>query len=143
MLGGNSTMSDVSYGDLKGIKYAYKNWFEPAKLQNQLTFKWCAFKYKDDKGKAFAGLAKLDFMPSKYKEPHKSKSFNFTKYQSGNIHEEENTKKKNAFDPKKVDFDSFNDSEDVNPIQTDVTDAGFLFNNEDAIIYDMHRDKKQ
>ncbi len=144
-LGGNSSVKDVSYGDYKGVKWAYKNWFEPAKLQNQLTFKWCAFKYKDDKGKGFTGLAKLDFMGSKYKEPHKSKRFDFSKFQSGIINESETetSKKRIGFDPKKVDFDSFNEDDDINPIQTDVTDTNFLFSNEDAIIYDMHRDTKK
>ncbi len=145
LLGGDSTLSSVSYGDFKGVKYAYKNWFEPAKLQNQLTFKWCAFKYKDDKGKPYAGLAKLDFIQSKYKEPHKSKKFDFAKYQSGIVPDTamETSKKKSGFDPRRVDFDTFSDDEDIDPIQTDITDTNFLFNNEDAIIYDIHRDGKK
>lgn len=146
-LGGNSTMKSVSTGDMKGVKWAYKNWFEPAKLQNQLTFKMCAFKYKDDAGKAFAGVAKLDFMPSKFNEPHKSKKFDFAKYQSGIVNENsevmETSKRKSGFDPRRVDFDSFSDDEEVDPIQTDSSDSNFWLNNEDAIIYDMHRDKKQ
>lgn len=142
---GNSSAKDVSYGDYKGVKWAYKNWFEPAKLQNQLTFKWCAFKYKDDKGKSFTGLAALDFMPSKFKEPHKSKTFDFTKYQSGIVSESgvKTSNKKSGFDPKKIDFDSFDESKDIEPIQTDTTDSNYLFNNEDAIIYDIHRDTKK
>jgi len=142
---GDSSASSVSYGDPKGVKWSYKNWFEPGKLQNQLTFKWCAFKYKDDKGKGFAGLGRLDFMPSKYKEMHKSKKFDFAKYQSGIVNESniETSKKKSVFDPKKIDFDSFDEDKDINPIQTDITDTKFLFNNEDAIIYDMHRDTKK
>lgn len=141
-LTGESSASSVSYGDMKGVKWSYKNWFEPAKLQNQLTFKWCAFKYKDDKGKGYTGVAKLDFMPSKYKEPHKSKNFDFSKYQTGIVNEStvKTSNKKHGFDPKKVDFDAFNDDEDVDPIQTD---SSFLFNNEDAIIYDINRDKKK
>ena len=144
-LGGNSSAKDISYGNYKGVKYAYKNWFEPAKLQNQLTFKWCAFKYKDDKGKGFTGLAKLDFMPSKYKEPHKSKKFDFAKFQSGILNESamETSKKRSGFDPRRVDFDSYTDDEEVNPIQTDELDEKFLFNNEDAIVFDMHRDTKK
>ncbi len=144
-LGGSSSVKDVSYGDFKGVKWAYKNWFEPAKLQNSLTFKWCAFKYKDDKGRPFTGIAKLDFMPAKYKEPHKSKHFDFAKYQSGVLSGEsvKTSKRRHGFDPKRVDFDSFDDSEDVDPIQTDSTDSSILFNNEDAIVFDMHRDGKK
>lgn len=144
-LGGESSVKDVSYGDYKGVKWAYKDWFEPAKLQNQLTFKWCAFKYKDDKGKSFAGMAALDFMPSKFKEEHKPKKFNFTKFQSGIVDDTAGMehKKKAKFDPKAVDFDTFDGNEDVEPIQTDITDSNYLFNNEDAIVYDMHRDAKK
>ena len=38
------------------------------------------------------------------------------------------------------DFDTFDENEDVNPIQTDATDSSYLFNNEDAIIYNIHKD---
>ncbi len=142
---GNSSVKDVSYGDFKGVSWSYKNWFEPAKLQNQLTFKWCAFRYKDDKGKGFSGMAALDFMPSKFKEAHKPKKFNFTKFQSGIIDDTVGVepRKKSKFNPKTIDFDSFDDNKDIEPIQTDVTDSSYLFNNEDAIIYDIHRDEKK
>lgn len=139
-----SSLKDVSYGDLKGVKWGWKKNFELGKIQS-LTFKSCAFKYKDDKGKSFVGVAKLDFMPSKYKEQHKAKTFNFAKYQTGIVGEEheKETKKNSGFNPKKVDFDSFDENEDVNPIQNDVTDSNYLFNNEDAIIYNIKKDENK
>ncbi len=141
---GNSSVKDISYGDLKGVKWGWKKNFELGKLQS-LTFKSCAFKYKDDKGKSFTGVAKLDFMPSKYKETHKVKTFNFEKYQSGILNDapKDRISKKPTFKADQIDFDAFDDSEDINPIQSDTTDGGYLFNNEDAIVYDIKRDGKK
>ncbi len=136
---GESSVSDVSYGDFKGIKWGWKKNFELGKLQ-ALKFKNCAFKYKDDKGKSFTGVAILDFMPSKYKEPHKVKNFDFSKFQGGMIGDNvKEPKEHKGFKPKEIDFDAFSDDQDVNPIQTDVTDSSYLFNNEDAIIYDIKK----
>ena len=141
---GEGSAKSVAYGDYKGVKWGWKKNFELGKIQ-ALKFKNCAFKYKDDKGKSFVGVAILDFMPSKFKEPHKSKTFDFTKYQSGIVSESgvKTSNKKSGFDPKKIDFDSFDEDKDIEPIQTDTTDSSYLFNNEDAIIYDIHRDTKK
>ena len=138
--GGEGSAKSVAYGDYKGVKWGWKKNFELGKIQ-ALKFKNCAFKYKDDKGKSFVGVAILDFMDSKYKEPHKEKKFDFSKYSTGIVNEEihESKIKSNRFKPAEIDFDSFSDNEDVNPIQTDVTDGAVLFNNEDAIVYDIHK----
>ncbi len=136
-LGGESSAKDISYGDFKGVKWGWKKNFELGKIQ-ALKFKNCAFKYKDDKGKSFVGVASLDFMGSKYKEQHKSKEFDFTKYQSGIVSDDiKHSKRK--FNPKQVDFDAYTGNEEVDPVQTDATDISSLFNNEDAIIYDIHK----
>lgn len=139
-LGGESSAKDVSYGDYKGVKWGWKKNFELGKIQ-ALKFKNCAFKYKDDKGKSFVGVAILNFLDSKYKEPHKEKQFDFAKYKTGIVNEEihESKIKTNRFNPKEIDFDAFSDNEDVNPIQTDVTDSSVFFNSEDAIVYDMNK----
>ena len=141
-LTGEGSASSVSYGDYKGVKWGWKKNFELGKIQ-ALKFKNCAFKYKDDKGKSFTGVAVLDFMPSKYKEQHKSKSFDFEKYQSGIVSGEDSvktSKKHSGFNPKKVEFDTL-EGEEVDPIQTDITDSNYLFNNEDAIIYNINKPK--
>jgi len=141
--GGESTARDVSYGDYKGVKWGWKLNFELGKIQ-ALKFKNCAFKYKDDKGKSFVGVCVLDFMDSKYKEQQKVKKFDFAKFQTGIVSEDLKTKHTNSgFNPKNIDFDSFSDDEEVNPIQTDVTDAGALFNSEDAIVYDINKKKME
>lgn len=139
---GQSSAKDVSYGDFKGVKWGWKKNFELGKIQ-ALKFKNCAFKYKDDKGKSFVGVAILDFMPSKYKEEHKPKTFDFFKYQSGIVSNDtvkHNPRKRDKFRPDKVDFDSFEHDKEIDPIQTD---SSFLFNNEDAIIYDINKDVKK
>ncbi len=135
--GDESTVKSVSYGDFKGVKWGWKPNFELGKLQG-MKFKDCAFKMKDDKGKNFVGVAVLDFMSSKYKEPHKEKKFDFTKFTTGIVNESPKTTKR-KFNPKQIDFDNFDDDNDIEPIQTDVTDASALFNNEDAIVYDIHK----
>lgn len=139
-LGGEGSAKSVAYGDYKGVKWGWKKNFELGKIQ-ALKFKNCAFKYKDDKGKSFVGVAILNFMDSKYKEPHKEKQFDFAKFTNGIVNEEahENKAKTNRFKPREIDFDAFSDDEDINPIQTDVTDSSAFFNNEDAIVYDINK----
>ncbi len=132
--GGEGTAKSVSYGDFKGVKWGWKKNFELGKIQ-ALKFKNCAFKYKDDKGKSFVGVATLDFMGSKYKEKQKAKKFDFEKYQSNHITQP--MSHNSRFKAKQVDFDNLPDDEEVDPIQTDITDAGALFNNEDAIVYNI------
>ncbi|MCI8396279.1 MAG: type IV secretory system conjugative DNA transfer family protein [Clostridia bacterium] len=136
--GGEGSAKNVSYGDYKGVKWGWKKNFELGKIQ-ALKFKNIAFKYKDDKGKSFVGVAILDFMQSKYKEPHKSKQFDFRKYQTGIVGEEVKRIPKTKFKPQKVDFDDFEGESDVEPIQNDNEGISGLWNNEDAIIYDIKK----
>lgn len=141
--GGEGSAKSVSYGDYKGVKWGWKKHFELGKIQ-ALKFKNCAFKLKDDKGKNFVGVAVLDFMASKYKEPHKQKKFDFAKYQTGIVNQEIKSKSnKEKFNYKEIDFDAFSDEKDVNPIQMDITDASVLFNNEDAVVYDIKKKPKE
>lgn len=139
---GEGSAKSVAYGDYKGVKWGWKKNFELGKIQ-ALKFKNCAFKYKDDKGKSFVGVAILDFMPSKYKEQHKVKKFDFTKYQAGIINEGVSKSKngKTRFNPKEIDFDNFDGGEDLEPIQNNMTDASVFFNSEDAIVYDIKKNK--
>lgn len=138
--GGEGSAKSVSYGDYKGVKWGWKKNFELGKIQ-ALKFKNCAFKYKDDKGKSFVGVAILDFMQSKYKEPQKVKKFDFAKYQTGIVNDSAGYSKdtKTKFNPKEIDFDNFDGNHDIDPIQTDITDARVLFNSEDAIVYDINK----
>ena len=89
---------------------------------------------------------KLDFLESKYKETHKVKEYNFEKFTNG-ISDLEKVKEASKLnrgnfvaaaqsnDPQGIDFET-------DPIRIDNSDSKFEINNEDAIIFDLKRDKK-
>lgn len=125
-----------------GVAWDWEKFFKPEKLQT-LTAKGCAFKIRGDNGKPMVGEAKLNYLESKYKEKHESKTYNFGKFTSGivggsNEGDEENTKKP-KFDLKNLDFTD--ERHEVNPVKTDTTDLSYLFDNEDAITYTFKNKK--
>ena len=117
-------------------KWDWKPNIKAGKLQ-AMPFKTCAYKYKDLKGKDQYGDGKVDFMESKYKEPHPGKNYDFTKFTNG-IAEEEKITKKAKINLTKMDFDK-DDMGNVDPINTDNTDSKYLFDNQDAIVFDLKR----
>jgi len=125
--------------DYKSVKYDWADFFSVGKLQT-LSFKKCAFKIKDS-GKSLVGEGCLYFLESKYKEPKNVKKYNFTKFTPGVA-----TKIDTSDDPKpKFDIKNLNfvdERNEINPIQTDTTDADFLFNNDDAIVFNMKKKKE-
>ena len=135
--------------DTKEVKYKtdygnptlkYKVRLEPAKIQS-LPAKVCAYKIKTTAGKSTGGMMKVDYLASKYFEQQSSKKYNFNKYMNGvanqNTDEEENNKKP-KFDLKNINFD-YDDNGEVDPIKNNTTDSKFLFDNDDAIIFDIRR----
>ena len=77
----------------------------------------------------------VDFVESKYKEPHKVKKYNFDKFNNGGAsHEETKKTKREKFNPDNIDFDDA----DIDPVQTDTTDSSYLFNNEDAVSFNLN-----
>lgn len=131
-----------SYGDIKGPKWAWKKIYNPGKFQS-IGAKTCIYKFKNDGGKNDVGIMKLNLVAAKHKEAHKSKTFDFNKYLNNPTaytkQEEEPAKTK--FTPQKIDFDSMPDDIEIDPIQTDITDSSYLFDNEDAIIFDIKNKK--
>ena len=125
------------YGD---AQLKYKERYKPGKIQS-LGAKICAYKIKNTKGKFSSGLMKVDFLASKYHEQHNSKQYNFNKFINGVATQdsEEDTKKK-KFDLKNIKFDESNNG-DVDPIKNNTTDIKFLFDNDDAIVFDINRKK--
>ena len=122
------------------INYAYKLNYQPGKVQ-ALKFKNCMYKVKDIKGKNIVGTMKVDFLESKYKEKQTSKNYDFTKFTNGIVTESHETKnKKSKFNPKEIDFDTLNG--EIDPIQTNTSDSRYLFDNEDAIIFDFKKNKQ-
>lgn len=102
-----------------------------------LGFKMCAYVYKDLKGKDQYGDGKVDFMESKYKEPHPGKTYDFAKFTNG-IAEEDKVTKKRKTDLIKDDYKK-DDRGDIDPIKTDTSDSQYLFDNQDAIVFDLKR----
>lgn len=136
--GSDYKAADGSYDStLKGIKYAWTANLNAGKLQS-IKFKNCAYKAKQLNGRFLANEGKLDFLQSKYLEPHYGKTFNFSKFTPGMSDESDNSKtytKKNKFNYKHINFDS--DDSEIDPIQTDTTDLDHLFDNEDAITFNI------
>lgn len=127
-----------------GISWDWTDNFKPDKLR-AMGFKSCAYKTKDVSGNYLIGSGKLNFLDSKYKEPRKSKIYNFSRFSNGitssNIEDNED-RKSNKFDYKNIDFSDLDRSDEIDPIQTNTTDSSYLFNNEDAIVVNFKKFKK-
>lgn len=117
-------------------KWDWKPNIKAGKLE-ALGFKMCAYVYKDLKGKDQYGDGKVDFMESKYKEPHPGKTYDFAKFTNGISEDEKITKKKKS-DFIKDDYQK-DDKGDIDPIKTDTSDSQYLFDNQDAIVFDLKR----
>ena len=118
---------------LGNISWDWKSKFAADKVRS-LGFKSCLFKWKSNKGTIDLCDGKLDFMDAKYKEPKTEKNFNFEKFTTGIAEDPYANKKKTKYTSDDFTFDD-------NPIQTDTSDANFLFNNEDAISFEFKRKK--
>ena len=81
-------------------------------------------------------------MESKYKEPHKIKTFDFGKFSDGvtTNSEDDSSDMRKKFNPKNIDFKD--DRNEFDPIQTDTTDSKYMFDNEDAIVVNFRNKKK-
>lgn len=124
------------------VKWEFVNYFKPGKLQT-LKAKGCAYKIRGDGGKPMVGPGNLNYLSSKYKEPQKIKTFDFGRF-ADNVttatEYDNDILQKEKFNLKKLDFKD--ERNEINPVQTDVTDSNFLFDNEDAIIVNLKKNKK-
>lgn len=121
---------------LSSPKWDWKENIKSGKLQ-ALPFKNCAYKIKDMKGKNIYGDGKVDFLEAKYKEPHNGKFYDFNRFTNG-IAEDSTSDKPKKTNFLKKDFDE-DVNGDINPIRTDVTDAKYLFDNDDAMVFDLNK----
>lgn len=130
----NMDMDKLEYNSsASGVKWDWEDYFGVGKLQT-LPLKACAFNIKDDAGKPNVGQGVLNFLDSKYSEEQNVKTYNFSKYTTSSlddVHDDEK-KKKRKFNPKNVDFSD--ETHEIDPIQTDTE---FVFNNDDAIVFDI------
>lgn len=129
---------DKKYGN---VKWEFVKYFKPGKLQT-FTSRDCAYKIRGSNGKPMIGPAKLNYLESKYKEPHKLKHFDFGKYSDGVTTATEDDNDPAGLGKKKFDFKNVNfrdENDEYNPVQTDITDSKYLFDNEDAIVVDIKK----
>ena len=127
---------DSKYGD---VQYGWENYFASNKLAT-LTFKNAAVKLRTDSGKFDIGEGKFNFIGAKYKEEQPVKKYNFSKFTAGVTGEDDAKTAKSKFDYRHIDFTDEND--EINPVQTDTTDASFEFDNENAIVVDFKKKKE-
>ncbi len=132
--------SEGEYSDkLGGPSWDWVDHMKLGKIQG-LKFKAVIYKIKNKKGKNVVNFGNVDFLESKYKTPHKSKKYNFSKYISA-VSDSDSNDEKPKWNPKKVKFNE-NERGDVDPVQTDTTDSSYFFDNEDAISFNLGNKKK-
>ena len=137
----NMDMEKMQYDSKYGnVQWKFVPYFKPGKLQT-LGDTYAAFKIRNLGGKWLVGPGKFTYLESKYKEPHKLKTFDFAKYSDGSATSEDDTNINKKFDPKHINFKD--DRNEINPIQTDTTDSQFLFDNEDAIVVNLKNKYKK
>lgn len=78
-------------------------------------------------------------MDAKYKEPHVDKKYDFEKFTNGIIEEDIEPKKKNSKNWKSETNFEEDINGDVDPIQMNDNDTKFLFDNEDAVVFDLKK----
>ena len=132
--------ADGEYSEkLGGPSWDWVDHMKLGKIQG-LKFKNVIYKIKNKNGKNVVNFGKVDFLESKYKAPHKAKSYNFGKYSnSSNSSKDEET---NKWNPSKVKFTK-DKAGNIDPIQTDETDSSYFFNNEDAISFNLGNNNKK
>ena len=133
-------MGKMKYDDKYGnVKWDFVKYFKEGKLQT-MSAKDCAYKIKSAGGKPMVGQGRFGYLESKYKEPHKIKTYDFGKYSEGvtTATEDDNNSPK-KFDFKHIDFKD--EKNEIDPVQTDTTDSKYLFDNEDAIVVNFKKKK--
>lgn len=110
---------------LSSIKYDTKPNFPSGKIQS-IKFKECFYKIRDGKGKNNVGIAKLNFIDSKYKEKQKEVQFNFEKFTNGMSYDDSQSIKKKSKKSRIPTFvDDDNTESELDPIRTTSHDSLF------------------
>lgn len=129
-----------AYDDKGKVTYGNTLKYKEGKVQ-ALKFKRCMYKIRNLSGKIENGTAKIDFMPSKYKEKQKIKLYNFEKFSGGITPKEEKKYSFDKFAKTNLSNQHFSDDND-GPIKLDDSDLTFNINNDDAIVYTFKKGKK-
>lgn len=144
-----SSSYDTAKGEydakLSGIKYGYSLKYAPGKVQI-LKFKQAMYKLRNLSGKSDTGTVNLSFLSASYYEKKSSKNYAFDKYNQGIAETVPPEDDNDARSIRKAGLKNYHFDDDVqneiDPIKTDSSDSSFLFNNEDAIVFDLKRDEK-
>lgn len=144
-----SSSYDTAKGEydskLGGIKYGYSLKYAPGKVQI-LKFKQAMYKLRNLSGKSDTGTVNLSFLSASYYEKKSSKNYAFDKYNQGIAETVSPEDDNDARSIRKAGLKNYHFDDDVqneiDPIKTDSSDSSFLFNNEDAIVFDLKRDGK-
>ena len=120
-----------------GIEWAWVPKFAPDKVRST-TFKSCLFKYKSNTGVIQVVDGKMDFMDAKYKEPKVDKKYDFEKFTNGIAQDVEVKNKKSKNWKTETEFEE-DENGDIDPIQINDNDSKFLFDNEDAVVFDLKK----
>lgn len=130
---------------LTGIKYKQKTKYAPGKVQ-ALKFKQSIYKLRNLGGKSDTGVVNLSFLSASYSEKKATKEYPFDKYNANSsvntmqdLNEKLTAKRNNL---KNYHFNDDVDDE-VDPINTDTTDSKYLFDNEDAIVFNFKKTNNQ
>ena len=119
------------------VSWKYITTFQVGRLQ---TLKKNHFAYmiraKNNKPQVGGGVFK--YLEAKYKEPHKMKSYDFEKYSTSHFESDESNS--NKFDYKHINFND--ERNEFNPVQTNTSDSSYIFDNEDAIVVNLKKKKK-
>lgn len=144
-----SSSYDTAKGEydskLGGIKYGYTLKYAPGKVQI-LKFKQAMYKLRNLSGKSDTGTVNLSFLSASYYEKKSSKNYAFDKYNQGIAETVPPEDDNDSRSIRKAGLKNYHFDDDVqneiDPIKTDSSDSSFLFNNEDAIVFDLKRDGK-
>ncbi|MCI8443591.1 MAG: TraM recognition domain-containing protein [Clostridia bacterium] len=129
---------DSKYGD---VQWKFIPYFKAGKLQT-LGEKNAAFRIRGIGGIWMVGPGKFNYLESKYKEPHKIKTFDFAKYANNfSATTEDNNDNNKKFDPRRINFKD--DRNEIDPVQTDTTDSNYFFEHQDAIVVNLKNKRKK
>lgn len=127
--------------DLKGVKYDWKDKIMAGNMQFYTDNK-CAYKIVTDSGSPTNSDGIINFVESKHNEKHNGKKYDFEKYMYGDgISDGDSRFAGNSiFSKKDVTFKT-DDNGEEDPILSNPS-SEYLFNNEDSIVVDLRKGKK-
>lgn len=132
---------------LGGIEYKWKANYAAGKIM-ALKGGQVIYKVKDLKGKSVVNKGKVAPMDAKYKDPQKIKNYDFSKFTSGISSVESAAKKalnknRGLYAKATKSNDNYDIERETDPIQTDTSDSNYFFDNEDAIVVNFKKGKKE